>query len=336
MNTMPTARRGRTYHKSGDNDSRGLGGVCSVLLVSALLVVPPALLYASERSRHVRYEALSDVLDNADVFELNRSGHRPPPGTMVHGTSSRIEAAPSDADMAVSVPGALVLRRNAEYCQWQELQSQRCDTCTRTVKAKDGSSKEESYQCDCVRQYDYVKAWRSYRIQSLIFDQPGAHHNPQRDPMPSRTFVDGDATLTFRDGDVDDGGSDDSKKTTAGRGGGGRDTTVVRASLDPSMLDSGPIASSNSPPTAHHPPPRSSLDSSRSWAYRHSGTRLGTNPCVCYATPPAPSPRRAITSYTWDGGGTSSPPSRSRRPAHSSTGSRNTSRDPSSIGRSGT
>ena len=239
MNTMPTARRGRMYHKSGDNDSRGLGGVCSVLLVSALLVVPPALLYASERSRHVRYEALSDVLDNADVFELNRSGHRPPPGTMVHGTSSRIEAAPSDADMAVSVPGALVLRRNAEYCQWQELQSQRCDTCTRTVKAKDGSSKEESYQCDCVRQYDYLKAWRSYRIQSLIFDQPGAHHNPQRDPMPSRTFVDGDATLTFRDGDVDDGGSDDSKKTTAGRGGGGRDTTVVRASLDPSMLDSG-------------------------------------------------------------------------------------------------
>ncbi|KAL3802138.1 hypothetical protein ACHAW5_000223 [Stephanodiscus triporus] len=247
MNTMPTARRGRTYRKSGDNDSRGLGGGCSVILIVALLVLPPALLYGSEVARRARYATLSDAL-GSDIVELNRpppssssSSSGPPPhlGALVHGTSSHVEASSSDEEMGVTIPGALVLRRNTEYCQWQEIRSQRCDTCSRTVKAKDGSSREESYQCDCVARYDYVKAWRGYRINSLLFDQPGAHHNPQRDPMPSRTFVDGGATLAFREGDdgpEDDAVDDGTATTRADRTGR---VVVVRARLDPGMLSSG-------------------------------------------------------------------------------------------------
>lgn len=206
-----------------------------MILISALLILPPALLYVSEVARHARYVTLSDAL-GSDIVELNRpmsssSSVSPPLRALVHGTSSHVEASSSDEEMGVSIPGALVLRRNSEYCQWQEIRSQKCNTCSRTVKAKDGSSREESYQCDCVLQYDYVKAWRGYRINSLLFDQPGAHHNPQRDPMPSHTFVDDGAKLTFREGD-DGAEEDDGTTSTTG-------PVVVRAILDPGMLSSG-------------------------------------------------------------------------------------------------
>ena len=245
MNTMPTVRGGRKYEKTGDNDARGLRGFCSVLLILALMTLPPAVLYISERTRYVRYLTLSEALDG-DIIELNnqpsmsslstvlqqssvgRSG-----GMLVHGTSSHIDAIPTDIEMSVSLPGALVLRRNCEYCQWQEVQSQRCNTCTRTVTAKDGSSKEESYQCDCVREYNYIKSWRSYRINSLLFDQPGAHHNPQRDPMPSRTFVDEDTMLSFSSSRS---GMDEEEDTMLDSS---SDSNNFRASLDPAMLSSG-------------------------------------------------------------------------------------------------
>lgn len=185
MNTMPTVRRGRTYHKSGPNDNRGLGGVCSVLAVALMLCAPPLVLLASERSRRTRYLALSDALDS-DIVELNSHGlasssssssgrgellRRLRRGALVHGTTSRIDAYSTDAEMNVSIPGALTLRRNTEYCQWQEVQRQRCETCTRTVEAKDGSRREENYQCNCTKEYSYVKSWRGHRINSLMFDQ---------------------------------------------------------------------------------------------------------------------------------------------------------------------
>ena len=125
MKTMPTVRRGRTYRNYGDNDARGLGGVCSVFLIIALLVVPPAVLYDSERMRRVRYVALSDALHNGgrEIYELNdpvgisraasgtgRAPHAaamvpppPPPGALVHGTSSNVRASPADVDMGVII-----------------------------------------------------------------------------------------------------------------------------------------------------------------------------------------------------------------------------------------
>ncbi|KAL7543318.1 hypothetical protein ACHAXR_012645 [Thalassiosira sp. AJA248-18] len=259
MNTMPTARRGRTYYKQGANDNRGLGGVCSILFIVVLLVAAPVILIGSERSRHTRYITLSDAL-NSDTVELNhgiasKALHNLRPGTLVHGTSTHIDTISSDGEMKVAIPGALTLRRNTEYCQWQELQSQNCQTCTRTVRANDGSSKEESYQCNCVKQYDYIKAWRNYRINSLLFDQPGAHYNPQRDPMPSRMFVGEDAKLTFHEGAMDsteDDINDQHQKTKSGGG-------SVSARLDPNMLSSGvrnqPYRHIEFTPNGSAPPP---------------------------------------------------------------------------------
>lgn len=71
-----------------------------------------------------------------------------------------------------------------------------------------------------------------------MFDQPGAHYNPQRDPMPNRMFVGEDAKLTFREGegDVTNNEEDDAKNQhdNKKRGGGS-----IAAFLDPNMLSSG-------------------------------------------------------------------------------------------------
>jgi len=41
--------------------------------------------------------------------------------------------------------------------------------------------------CTRTCSYSYVKDWRNYQINSMVFDQPAMHHNPQRDPYPKRT-----------------------------------------------------------------------------------------------------------------------------------------------------
>mmetsp|Transcript_13002 Transcript_13002/g.19434 ORF Transcript_13002/g.19434 Transcript_13002/m.19434 type:complete len:540 (+) Transcript_13002:1496-3115(+) len=235
MNTIPTFRRGRTYVQVGPNDKRGISGFCSVIFIILLLTVPPIFLLASERSRHTRYITLSDAL-NSDVIELNQKSidesdlHSIPPGTLVHGTSTHIETLASDHEMNIGIPGALTLHRNTEYCQWQEIQSQDCQTCKRTVKARDGSTKEESYQCNCITTYNYIKGWKNRKIDSFLFNQPGAHHNPQRDPMPSTTFVGEDVTLEF-DGDVCNDDNDKSHSNPT--------SPSVSTKLDPTMLSNG-------------------------------------------------------------------------------------------------
>jgi len=62
------------------------------------------------------------------------------------------------------------LSRHVEYCQWQEHVHEH------TVKT--GENKER-----VTRTYTYTKGWTSHPINSLFFDQPAAHHNPQRMPV---------------------------------------------------------------------------------------------------------------------------------------------------------
>jgi len=76
----------------------------------------------------------------------------------------------------LNVPGAVSLRRNVQYCQWQEHVHER------THKTGEHTERVE-------RTYTYTKTWRPYLVNSLFFDQPAAHHNPQRQPVSSG-FVD--------------------------------------------------------------------------------------------------------------------------------------------------
>jgi len=197
MNTVPTYRQGRKVYQPGARDKGGIAGICSFLFIALLLLVPPFALIFTETIRYKTYTTLSDTL-NTKIVELPHEGFLER-GDLVHGTSSHIESTTSDIDMGLTIPGALTLTRKTEYCQWEELEREVCQTCTRTVEASDGSTSEESYDCDCVTSYNYVKMWRSHRINALMFDQPAAHHNPMRDPLPPTTFLSQDATLNFMD-----------------------------------------------------------------------------------------------------------------------------------------
>jgi len=75
-----------------------------------------------------------------------------------------------DPNFNIYVPGAVTLNRRVEYCQWREH--------VHETTQKTGNGKER-----VTRTYTYTKGWTSYPINSLLFDQPAAHHNPQRRPV---------------------------------------------------------------------------------------------------------------------------------------------------------
>jgi Transmembrane protein 43 len=106
--------------------------------------------------------------------------------------SERLSSTVADLDFGLSFKSALQLNRITEYCQWEELQSTRCSECT--------DSDGNTYDCNCVTTYSYVKGWRSFRTPSVLFNRPAAHWNPQRDPFPSRTTT---ASTVVADGTID-------------------------------------------------------------------------------------------------------------------------------------
>mmetsp|Transcript_17625 Transcript_17625/g.24289 ORF Transcript_17625/g.24289 Transcript_17625/m.24289 type:complete len:546 (-) Transcript_17625:100-1737(-) len=197
MNTMPTYRQGRRVYRPGARGGESpIGSFCSVFFLIILICVVPTLLILSESNRFGTFMALSEAI-GSDIASLHEQQKRQEIPYFAHGTSESIKTTVSDPDMGVTVPGALLLHRRTEYCQWQEIRREQCRQCSRTVKAGDGSTREETYDCDCVTYYDYIKTWRNHRINSMLFDQPAAHHNPQRDPMPSVKIPSTDAMLNF-------------------------------------------------------------------------------------------------------------------------------------------
>jgi len=77
-----------------------------------------------------------------------------------------------DPFFGVYGPNAVTLNRRIEYCQWRE------HVIERTQKTGEDTER-------VVRTYTYTKGWTSHPINSLFFDQPAAHFNPQRQPVPS-------------------------------------------------------------------------------------------------------------------------------------------------------
>ena len=207
MHSIPTYRRGRRKVTPGPKrrfDQRSCfgrsGGVCG-LIGTFLLVLIPLLLYIHmERERFYTYTSLMEVA-NSTILELPIDAKairkRTRTGEIVHGSSEHIKSTVSDPVLGIQIDNALTLNRNTEYCQWREIRSESCNTCSRNVKNDDGTIETEKYECDCTTQYDYVKGWTPYLINSFLFDQPAAHYNPHRDPVPSSLFVAHDASMTF-------------------------------------------------------------------------------------------------------------------------------------------
>lgn len=192
MKSAPTYRQGRTYYKE-NKDRQGLSAIISVILIFLLVLVPPIIYNRVEVSHKNMCNALYEVLFHKEsITSLNKASATENSVIHEHLEISH-QTSVSDQEMGVSVPHALSLRRNTEYCQWEEIQTEVCHkTCTRTVEAKDGSSREESYPCQCEVRYSYVKSWKPYRVNSALFDQFAAHDNPQRDPLPTSTFFSGE------------------------------------------------------------------------------------------------------------------------------------------------
>jgi len=100
-----------------------------------------------------------DPANNGDVVHVN-----------IAQKDLIFERAVHDPYLNLEVPGAVTLNREVEYCQWAEHVHEK----TKKV----GQDRER-----VIRTYSYTKTWRPYLISSLFFDQPAAHHNPQRNPV---------------------------------------------------------------------------------------------------------------------------------------------------------
>ncbi len=177
-------RQGRSYftgdRRRGSGSLRNSGCLCKFFM-AAILVAVPAYLYTCEVFERNLELALADLASRVvEVPDTNDVSSFPSAtGTPVF-FSSPYTGSSADADFGVSLESALLLNRETQYCQWQEISSEVCQTC----RDRDG----DSYSCNCVTTYLYNKGWHNYRIPSIFFDQPFNHNNPQRDPFPSATL----------------------------------------------------------------------------------------------------------------------------------------------------
>ena len=112
----------------------------------------------------------------------------------------------------------VILKRVTEYCQWVEVEQRNQvkigkdpDYCSKSTNRDastcvttdcsgkgQGSCHASSTCCSWVQgadiykteiSYLYHKGWRNNRIPSLLFDNPVAYYNPQRDPAPGVEFI---------------------------------------------------------------------------------------------------------------------------------------------------
>lgn len=135
--------------------------------------------------------SLDDVLKKG-VFSLGKTTHSDNnnDAELVHGVFSSYEV-PSeeqlrDDDFGMYFSKAVAMRRKTEYCQWIEVPH----THTRVVghECEPGSDPcREVAITETYTTFSYHKGWRSYLVNSMLFDATVTYHNPQRDPFPSAT-----------------------------------------------------------------------------------------------------------------------------------------------------
>lgn len=194
MSSFPTYRQGRSY-QIGDKAGNPCAGYCGLFLLIILSLGANYFLFVSIQRHFTLLSTFSEVKN--DIRELPRFDPAyassfldsfSAADNVIHFATDQVSGSVVEDDFNLEIEGALSLTRTTEYCQWNEIATDRCDTCYRDVRGEDGKTKRESYSCNCVRTYNYIKKWQSYRVNSFLFNQPATHNNPQRDPFPSRTF----------------------------------------------------------------------------------------------------------------------------------------------------
>jgi hypothetical protein len=172
-----TYRRGRTVvHHHGRNNGSGdnCATILLVLLGGVFLVAVPFMNISNEtallQSKIISQKVEDNVVDISQGARIN---------DIVHMEGASYDSTVHDAAFNVNINHGLNLKRNTEYCQWKEISSSR-ERCQGSGERK---------ECVTETTYHYVKGWTPFRVNSFLFDQPAAHHNPQRDPYPSSTFT---------------------------------------------------------------------------------------------------------------------------------------------------
>jgi len=172
-------RVGRTYVYERDTTNR------NAVTFAILAALTGAIgIYTSYRSVSLfsKYRDYSASLKSLIVHPTGYGNEFSPvnTGNVIHVSMPQsdliFDREATDPAFNVKVPGAVSLSRHVEYCQWQEHVHER------TVKTGEHTERVE-------RTYTYTKTWRPYLVNSLFFDQPAAHYNPQRQPVSSG-FVD--------------------------------------------------------------------------------------------------------------------------------------------------
>merc|ERR1712086_11733 len=179
------SRRGRTRNANDlDVQARhGLKAIIFMLVAACAMVYFPFWLYQTEILRRDTFAAFAE----AEEIVIHLPGDGPPAipkpdgrdqGKLLFFTSSDVRThgpiKPSGFHFEVD---ALRVRWTPQYCQWTEI-----ETCTEHCT---GDGDDQS--CDTQCEFNYHKTWEYHRVNSLLFDQPAAHYNPQRDPRPPHT-----------------------------------------------------------------------------------------------------------------------------------------------------
>lgn len=200
ISNIPTYRSGRI--KSIEGTDSYSTHQCSRWIWTAVGLVFFLLggvgMFVQETNNVISSEALAEVrmtaVDiNGGNISANAAANQP-----AYFRSSTIKSATvKDDEVSLSFDRALKVERHSEYCQWRESHVDVCETCYRDIN-NGGNVTRESYSCNCRREYSYMKSWRNSRINSLLFDQPAAHWNPQDDPIPSLSLFAHTAKLGSR------------------------------------------------------------------------------------------------------------------------------------------
>jgi hypothetical protein len=181
--SFPSVRRGRSIFIQGE---RRRGGKVYTIICFLLLLTLPVALVIMEQKRFSTIQSISKLLGK-DIINLE-SCNSFKLGDIAHGSFRSDNTHVVDQQTGITLQNGFILDRKTEFCQWQEIKTETCKSCSRVIM-KDGERVTEHYDCDCTIQFDYQKDWNPFLINSFFFDQPAAHYNPQRNPLPSEIFL---------------------------------------------------------------------------------------------------------------------------------------------------
>ena len=178
-------RQGRTrvvrVTRPGESSSTNInlcGYIFLIIFGSLFFIGIPVGLVKTELNYYEMSMAFDEVKEIVTTVPTDRDPSPYKSGEVIHFTSHHVETDTILADRDFQIEAeinTLKMKRVPEFCQWQESYTE--------------SEHEDSNGNKVVtRTYYYYKGWFPFPVISTFFDQPFAHHNPQRNPFPVQSW----------------------------------------------------------------------------------------------------------------------------------------------------